>query len=138
MSDQNTEQQNTEPITTNQSHLQAELASDLHWALSRVPTVANYYTKLDMYAAELIENYCWTKIHEYSSVEQLNLLPVGSRILTANNSVGVKKPTGWALMTELGQFLWSVPVESIQLPAFSVHSQNPSHNSQSRERKHQT
>jgi hypothetical protein len=108
--------------STSQSHLQAEMASDLHWALSRVPVSGNYYDKLDMYAAELIENYYWSKAHEYSSVEQLDILPVGSRILTANDCIGIKKTTGWALMTHLGQFIWSVPTENIELPALSVQS----------------
>lgn len=111
--------------TDNLSHLQAELASDLHWALARVPISANYYDKLDFYAAELIENYHWSKIYEYSSIEQLELLPVGSRIITATNYMAIKKAIGWALITEQGYIMTNVPTDNLSLPAFSVQTQNP-------------
>lgn len=126
-----TNTENSAPIKTNQTHLQAELASDLHWALTRVPMTANYYDKLDQYAAELIENYFWSKLHQYSSLEQLNLLPMGSRIITGDNCMAVKKQNGWSLLTEQGFIKMNISSEEIHLPAFSIQTANPENRHQS-------
>lgn len=113
---------NNEPVITSNTHLQAELSSDLHWALSRVPIQAHYYSKLDDYAAELIENYNWTKLHEYTTSEELDLLTVGSRITTADNNLAVKTEDGWFVLYEQGMIDMNLSSDSIALPAFSVPS----------------
>lgn len=109
-------------MTSNNDSQITELSSDLHWALNSVPLEGEYYSKLELYAQLLVEKYNWVKIHQYSTHELLNLLPVSTKIITSDDQIAVKHETGWVILSPEGYIFSRISTENLKLPAFSVPS----------------
>lgn len=96
------------------------LTIDLHRALQEVPLDLEYAEKLEMYSEKLTKVYNWRKVTVYNTIEELEELPLGSKVTDSANAVGVKHLTGWVLIDNNGYAFTHMSANSLSLPVYSI------------------